>query len=135
MAAHFTDEFLIHYGVPGMKKGQQMSPEEKAAKERLRYQRQVAAAGRKAAAAQRKQIALQKKAAREAEKKRIADKRTENANLLRSHRMTQYQAAVERMKGKTFRPGMIRTLPIDRSRLNQQFGSIAEMRKNAARRR
>lgn len=164
MSAHFTDEFLIHYGVPGMKKGQKMSPEEKAARERLRYERQVAAANRRAAAQQRKAnnaairaqkraasqqrkaanaaIRAQKKAARESKKaaaaeakKKLEAKRTAEATLLRSHRMSKYQAAVERANGKTFRPGMMGTLPIDRSKLNQQFGSVAEMRKNAARRR
>lgn len=164
MSAHFTDEFLIHYGVPGMKKGQKMSPEEKAARERLRYERQVAAANRRAAAQQRKAnnaairaqkraasqqrkaanaaIRAQKKAARESKKaaaaeakKKLEAKRTAEATLLRSHRMSKYQAAVERANGMTFRPGMMRTLPIDRSKLNQQFGSVAEMRKNAARRR
>lgn len=164
MSVHFTDEFLIHYGVPGMKKGQKMSPEEKAARERLRYERQVAAANRRAAAQQRKAnnaairaqkraasqqrkaanaaIRAQKKAARESKKaaaaeakKKLEAKRTAEATLLRSHRMSKYQAAVERANGKTFRPGMMRTLPIDQSKLNQQFGSVAEMRKNAARRR
>ena len=157
MSAHFTDEFLIHYGVPGMKKGQKMSPEEKAARERLRYERQVAAANRRAAAQQRKAnnaairaqkraasqqrkaanaaIRAQKKAAAAEAKKKLEAKRTAEATLLRSHRMSKYQAAVERANGKTFRPGMMRTLPIDRSKLNQQFGSVAEMRKNAARRR
>lgn len=164
MSAHFTDEFLIHYGVPGMKKGQKMSPEEKAARERLRYERQVAAANRRAAAQQRKAnnaairaqkravvqqrkaanaaIRAQKKAARESKKaaaaeakKKLEAKRTAEATLLRSHRMSKYQAAVARANGKTFRPGMMQTLPIDRSKLNQQFGSVAEMRKNAARRR
>lgn len=164
MSAHFTDEFLIHYGVPGMKKGQKMSPEEKAARERLRYERQVAAANRRAAAQQRKAnnaairaqkraavqqrkasnaaIRAQKKAARESKKaaaaeakKKLEAKRTAEATLLRSHRMSKYQAAVARANGKTFRSGMMRTLPIDRSKLNQQFGSVAEMRKNAARRR
>lgn len=146
MSAHFTDEFLIHYGVPGMKKGQKMSPEEKAARERLRYERQVAAANRRAAAQQRKAnnaaIRAQKKAARESKKaaaaeakKKLEAKRTAEATLLRSHRMSKYQAAVARANGKTFRPEMMRTLPIDRSKLNQQFGSVAEMRKNAARRR
>lgn len=164
MSAHFTDEFLIHYGVPGMKKGQKMSPEEKAARERLRYERQVAAANRRVAAQQRKAnnaairaqkraaaqqrkaanaaIRAQKKAARESKKaaaaeakKKLEAKRTAEATLLRSHRMSKYQAAVERANGKTFHPGMMRTLPIDRSKLNQQFGSVAEMRKNAARRR
>ena len=135
MTAHFTDEFLIHYGVPGMKKGQKMSPEEKAARERLRYQRQVAAAGRRAAAQQRKVIREQKKAAAAIAKKQLEAKRTAEANTLRSHRMSKYQAAVARANGKTFRPGMMRTLPIDRSKLNQQFGTLAEMRKNAARRR
>lgn len=164
MSAHFTDEFLIHYGVPGMKKGQKMSPEEKAARERLRYERQVAAANRRAAAQQRKAnnaairaqkraasqqrkaanaaIRAQKKAARESKKaaaaeakKKLEAKRTAEATLLRSHRMSKYQAAVERANGKTFRPGMMRMLPIDRGKLNQQFGSVAEMRKNAARRR
>ena len=171
MSAHFTDEFLIHYGVPGMKKGQKMSPEEKAARERLRYERQVAAANRRAAAQQRKAnnaairaqkraaaqqrkaanaaIRAQKKAARESKKaareskkaaaaeakKKLEAKRTAEATLLRSHRMSKYQAAVARANEKTFRPGMMRTLPIDRSKLNQQFGSVAEMRKNAARRR
>lgn len=146
MSAHFTDEFLIHYGVPGMKKGQKMSPEEKAARERLRYERKVAAANRRAAAQQRKAanaaIRAQKKAARESKKaaaaeakKKLEAKRTAEATLLRSHRMSKYQAAVARANGKTFRPGMMRTLPIDRGKLNQQFGSVAEMRKNAARRR
>lgn len=135
MSAHFTDEVLAHYGVPGMQKGQRMSPEEKAARERLRYQRQVAAAGRRAAAAQRKAQNAAKKAAREAEKKRIAAKRTANANTLRSLRLTKYQAAVQRAKGRTFNSSMIKPLPIDRSKLNQRFGSLAEMRKNAARRR
>lgn len=157
MSAHFTDEFLIHYGVPGMKKGQKMSPEEKAARERLRYERKVAAANRRAAAQQRKAnnaairaqkraanaaIRAQKKAARESKKaaaaeakKKLEAKRTAEATLLRSHRMSKYQAAVARANGKTFRPEMMRTLPIDRSKLNQQFGSVAEMRKNAARRR
>lgn len=157
MSAHFTDEFLIHYGVPGMKKGQKMSPEEKAARERLRYERKVAAANRRAAAQQRKAnnaairaqkraavqqrkaanaaIRAQKKAAAAEAKKKLEAKRTAEATLLRSHRMSKYQAAVERANGKTFRPGMMRTLPIDRSKLNQQFGSVAEMRKNAARRR
>lgn len=164
MSAHFTDEFLIHYGVPGMKKGQKMSPEEKAARERLRYERQVAAANRRAAAQQRKAnnaairaqkraasqqrkaanaaIRAQKKAARESKKaaadeakKKLEAKRTAEATLLRSHRMSKYQAAVERANGKTFRPGMMRMLPIDRGKLNQQFSSVAEMRKNAARRR
>ena len=151
MSAHFTDEFLIHYGVPGMKKGQKMSPEEKAARERLRYERQVAAANRRAAAQQRKAnnaairaqkraasqqrkaanaaIRAQKKAAAAEAKKKLEAKRTAEATLLRSHRMSKYQAAVERANGKTFRPGMMRTLPIDRSKLNQQFGSVAEMRK------
>ena len=72
MSAHFTDEFLIHYGVPGMKKGQKMSPEEKAARERLRYERQVAAANRRAAAQQRKLItprfALRREPLRNSEK-------------------------------------------------------------------
>lgn len=157
MSAHFTDEFLIHYGVPGMKKGQKMSPEEKAARERLRYERQVAAANRRAAAQQRKAnnaairaqkraasqqrkaanaaIRAQKKAAAAEAKKKLEAKRTAEATLLRSHRMSKYQAAVARANGKTFRPGMMRTLPIDRGKLNQQFGSVAEMRKNAARRR
>lgn len=164
MSVHFTDEFLIHYGVPGMKKGQKMSPEEKAARERLRYERKVAAANRRAAAQQRKAnnaairaqkraavqqrkaanaaIRAQKKAARESKKataaeakKKLEAKRTAEATLLRSHRMSKYQAAVARANGKTFRPGMMRTLPIDRSKLNQQFGSVAEIRKNAARRR
>lgn len=157
MSAHFTDEFLIHYGVPGMKKGQKMSPEEKAARERLRYERQVAAANRRAAAQQRKAnnaairaqkraavqqrkaanaaIRAQKKAAAAEAKKKLEAKRTAEATLLRSHRMSKYQAAVARANGKTFRPGMMQTLPIDRSKLNQQFGSVAEMRKNAARRR
>lgn len=157
MSAHFTDEFLIHYGVPGMKKGQKMSPEEKAARERLRYERQVSAANRRAATQQRKAnnaairaqkraaaqqrkaanaaIRAQKKAAAAEAKKKLEAKRTDEATLLRSHRMSKYQAAVARANGKTFRPGMMRTLPIDRSKLNQQFGSVAEMRKNAARRR
>lgn len=164
MSTHFTDEFLIHYGVPGMKKGQKMSSEEKAARERLRYERQVAAANRRAAAQQRKAnnaairaqkraasqqrkaanaaIRAQKKATRESKKaaaaeakKKLEAKRTAEATLLRSHRMSKYQAAVERANEKTFRPGMMRTLPIDRRKLNQQFGSVAEMRKNAARRR
>lgn len=157
MSAHFTDEFLIHYGVPGMKKGQKMSPEEKAARERLRYERKVAAANRRAAAQQRKAnnaviraqkraavqqrkaanaaIRARKKAAAAEAKKKLEAKRTAEATLLRSHRMSKYQAAVARANGKTFRPGMMRTLPIDRSKLNQQFSSVAEMRKNAARRR